>query len=96
MPNARKIGVAGDHCFVSRRGEIDEFHIHVIPILIGEGIPLNQPRHRSIRLELLSSKAYPDGVVDLNYRVKHTRSLTLYPYLNVRSRTDRDRGSGRV
>ncbi|MGZ7051276.1 MAG: dihydrofolate reductase family protein [Candidatus Angelobacter sp.] len=51
-------------------GEIDEFRIHVIPILIGEGIPLIQPRHRSIPLRLLSSKAFPDGVVELNYRVK--------------------------
>jgi dihydrofolate reductase len=52
-------------------GEIDGFIIHVIPILIGEGIPLIQPRHRSIQLKLLSSKAFPDGVVELNYRVKH-------------------------
>ncbi len=51
-------------------GEIDEFSIHVIPILIGEGIPLIQPRHRSIPLKLLSSKTFPDGVVELNYRVK--------------------------
>jgi len=51
-------------------GEIDEFRLHVIPVLIGEGIPLIQPRHRSIPLKLLSSKAYPDGVVELNYRVK--------------------------
>jgi dihydrofolate reductase len=51
-------------------GEIDEFSIHVIPILIGEGIPLVQPRHRSIRLELLSTKKFPDGVVHLNYRLK--------------------------
>jgi dihydrofolate reductase len=42
-------------------GEIDEFRIHVIPILIGEGIPLIQPRHRSIPLKLVSSKAFPDG-----------------------------------
>lgn len=49
-------------------GEIDEFRIHVIPILIGEGIPLVQPRHRSIRLELLSAKPFPDGVVLLHYR----------------------------
>jgi dihydrofolate reductase len=27
-------------------GEIDEFIIHVIPVLIGEGIPLVAPRHR--------------------------------------------------
>jgi dihydrofolate reductase len=51
-------------------GEIDEFRLHVIPILIGEGIPLIQARHRSIPLKLLSSKAFPDGVVELNYRVK--------------------------
>lgn len=51
-------------------GEIDEFRLHVVPILIGEGIPLIQPRHRSIPLKLLSSKAFPDGVVELNYRVK--------------------------
>jgi dihydrofolate reductase len=48
-------------------GEIDEFRIHVIPILIGEGIPLIQPRHRFIRLKLLSSKSFPDGVVLLHY-----------------------------
>jgi dihydrofolate reductase len=29
------------------QGEIDEFRINVIPILIGEGIPLIQPRHSS-------------------------------------------------
>lgn len=51
-------------------GEIDEFRLHVIPILIGEGIPLIQPRHRSIPLKLRSSKAFPDGVVELNYQVK--------------------------
>jgi dihydrofolate reductase len=50
-------------------GEIDEFSIHVIPILIGEGIPLIQPCHRSIRLNLLSTKKFPDGVVHLHYRV---------------------------
>jgi len=50
-------------------GEIDEFSTHVIPIFIGEGIPLIQPRHRSIPLKLLSTKVFRDGVVHLNYRV---------------------------
>ena len=50
-------------------GEIDGFSIHVIPIMIGEGIPLMSPRHRSIPLKLLSTKKFPDGVVHLNYRV---------------------------
>ena len=50
-------------------GEIDEFSIHVIPIMIGEGIPLVAPRHRSIPLKLLSTRKFSDGVVHLNYRV---------------------------
>jgi len=58
-------------------GEIDEFSIHVIPILIGEGIPLIKPQHRSVPLKLLSAKKFPDGVVRLNYRVlKHRGNRT--------------------
>ncbi len=50
-------------------GEIDEFIIHVMPTLIGEGIPLVAPRHRTIPLKLLSIKKFSDGVVRLHYRV---------------------------
>jgi dihydrofolate reductase len=50
-------------------GEIDEFDIHVIPVFIGEGIPLVAPRHRDIPLRLLSSQKYPDGVVRVRYEV---------------------------
>jgi dihydrofolate reductase len=50
-------------------GEIDEFDIHVIPILIGKGIPLVAPRHRDVTLRLLATKKYPDGVVRLHYEV---------------------------
>src|SRR5208282_4842735 len=42
-------------------GEIDEFSIHVIPIFIGEGIPLMKPQHRFIALKLLSTKKFLDG-----------------------------------
>jgi len=52
------------------QGEIDEFSIRVIPVLIGEGIPLIQPGHRFIALKLLFSKAFRDGVVGLDYRVE--------------------------
>ena len=50
-------------------GEIDEFSIHVIPVFIGEGIPLIAPRHRLVQLELVSTRRFSDGVVHLNYRV---------------------------
>ena len=58
----------GKNIWMMGGGEIDEFRIHLIPILIGEGIPLIQPRHRTIRLKLLAAKAFPDGVVHLHYR----------------------------
>jgi dihydrofolate reductase len=50
-------------------GEIDEFDIHVIPVFIGEGIPLVAPRHRDMLLHLRSARKYPDGVVRLRYEV---------------------------
>ena len=50
-------------------GEIDEFDIHVMPVFIGEGIPLVAPRHRDIELRLLSSQAHADGSVRLRYEV---------------------------
>src|SRR5881227_4433068 len=50
-------------------GEIDEFVISVIPIFIGEGIPLIAPRLRTIPLKLLSTKKFSDGVVRLHYEV---------------------------
>jgi dihydrofolate reductase len=50
-------------------GEIDEFDIHVMPVLIGEGIPLIAPRHRDVALNLRSARKYSDGVVRLRYGV---------------------------
>lgn len=50
--------------------QIDEFIIHVIPIFIGAGIPLIQPRHRNVELTLRRARRYSDGVVRLHYRVK--------------------------
>ena len=49
--------------------EIDEFHIHVIPTLIGEGIPLIAPRYRDVALRLRSARKYPDDVIRLRYDV---------------------------
>jgi dihydrofolate reductase len=51
-------------------GQLDEFIIHVIPTFIGEGIPLIQPRHRLVPLELRSARRFSDGVVRLHYAVR--------------------------
>jgi dihydrofolate reductase len=50
-------------------GEIDEFLTVAIPVLIGEGIPLIAPRHRTVPLNLLASQGFDDGVVTLHYSV---------------------------
>ena len=52
-------------------GQVDEFIIHVIPKMIGEGIPLLDPRHRDLSLKLLATKKFPDGVVRLHYALRH-------------------------
>jgi dihydrofolate reductase len=54
-------------------GEIDEFSINVVPVMIGEGIPLIAPKHRHVPLRLLSTHKFPDGVVHLHYAVRPNR-----------------------
>jgi dihydrofolate reductase len=49
---------------------IDEFVISVVPVFIGDGIPLIARRHRQVPLELVSSTPYDDGLVQLHYRVR--------------------------
>ena len=55
-------------------GAIDEFIISVIPVFIGEGIPLIAPHHRTVPLKLLAAKKFPDGVVQLHYKVSAGRA----------------------
>ena len=50
--------------------EIDEFSIHVIPMMIGEGIPLVAPRLRNIALKLLSCEKFSDSSLRLHYSVQ--------------------------
>ena len=48
---------------------IDEFVISVVPVFIGDGIPLIARRHRHVPLELQSTERFEDGLVQLHYRV---------------------------
>ena len=50
-------------------GGLDEFVLSVIPVFIGEGIPLIAPKRRTVPLKLVSTKKFPDGVVQLHYQV---------------------------
>jgi dihydrofolate reductase len=63
------MGGAGIIASFLDEGEIDEFIISVIPTLIGEGIPLLAPRHRTVPLKLIACTKFTDGVVKLHYSV---------------------------
>jgi len=54
-------------------GLIDEFIITVVPVFIGEGIPLVAPGPRNVRLKLLPAESFPDGVVQFHYEIGRKR-----------------------
>jgi Dihydrofolate reductase len=49
---------------------IDEFVISVVPVFIGDGIPLIARRHRHALLDLRSVERFDDGLVQLHYDVR--------------------------
>lgn len=53
-------------------GQLDELIVHVVPTLIGSGIPLLSPRRRHVPLRLVSCKRFADGMVRLHYAVTPT------------------------
>lgn len=52
-------------------GLIQEIIITRIPVLIGDGIPLFGPVEKDIKLQLISTHSYKNGLVQHRYVVKH-------------------------
>lgn len=50
---------------------IDEFIVTVVPVFIGDGIPLIARRHRHVSLDLHSVERFADGVVQLHYGIQN-------------------------
>lgn len=50
-------------------GALDELWLHVVPMLLGSGVPLSPPGTERLGLELRSTRTFPDGVVELGYGV---------------------------
>ncbi len=48
---------------------INEMVITIIPILIGEGLPLFGTLEKDVRLELIHSRSFPNGFVQNKYKV---------------------------
>ena len=53
-------------------GAIDEIVIHIVPVLIGTGIPLLDATPRQVELKLRSTRKFADGVVRIHYAVDRT------------------------
>jgi dihydrofolate reductase len=51
---------------------IDHFVISVVPVLIGDGIPLIARRHRHVPLRLQSVERFDDGLVQFHYDVQRS------------------------
>src|SRR4029079_18788745 len=65
---------------------IDEFIISVVPIFIGDGIPLIARRHRYVPLSLQSGTPFPDGVVHAHYHVPGGTGAPVRPSRAARQR----------
>lgn len=50
---------------------VDTIEVGVIPVLLGQGIPLLPTGERRVSLGLTSSKALPSGIVMLSYRMQY-------------------------
>lgn len=48
---------------------IDEIQVFVMPIILSEGIEVFEALPKQNNLELIESKSYPTGAVELNYKV---------------------------
>jgi len=51
-------------------GLVDRVEVAIVPVLLGGGIPLLQPPAVQTKLRLTSHKAYPSGIVGLEYAVE--------------------------
>jgi dihydrofolate reductase len=60
-------------------GAIDEFVVSVVPVFLGDGIPLIARRRRHVALELLSVERFEDGLVQLRYRVNASEARAPRP-----------------
>jgi dihydrofolate reductase len=49
---------------------VDELNLHVIPIILGAGVPLFASGLPEVPLRLVEAKAYPSGLVQLRYAAR--------------------------
>jgi dihydrofolate reductase len=51
-------------------GQVDSVEVAVVPVMLGEGIPLLPPPAKQAKLKLTGHKVYKTGIVSLEYAVQ--------------------------
>lgn len=57
-------------------GALDRIDVVILPILLGDGVPLFQTSCRPLRLGLESQRTFPDGSVELAYSLAQEPKVT--------------------
>ena len=52
---------------------VDELYLGVVPVLLGEGIPLFPPGFPQRDFELVENNTYSKGLISLKYRRRRTK-----------------------
>lgn len=66
------IGGGQANTFLLSNGLIDEIHLFIMPIILPAGIDLFTGKPSETLLELLETRNYKSGVVEMKYRVIHS------------------------
>ncbi len=60
-------------------GLVDTVEVAIMPVLLGEGIPLLAPTSKQTKLKLTGHKVYKSGIVSLEYSVQYKASKKKTP-----------------
>ncbi len=61
------IGGGAINTLLLNNGLIDQVIVHVMPVILGDGIPLFNKEAKVSTLKLIESKSYPTGVIEMRY-----------------------------
>jgi dihydrofolate reductase len=67
LPGDMDIGGPGLASTLIRAGLVDEFHLHLHPVILGAGTPFFPPLEDRIDLELLETRTFSSGVISTRY-----------------------------